>query len=299
MKDIINTLSISKILRNLFLGNIPILSEYDMFNFYSSESNLNSFAYPPFLIPIFYSYSADHYHIGLIKHWFIEREITYGEMIDGATFRTVEIAKLEEQFYQKLLFEEFVNNEDCQVTERLKKCALAFNLDLDIFRTYLEINSHKENYSYFNLPVYKENQSLDHLRNVKKYSGQFPSNFNLIIEKNLSNSCFCEIFHKEWIGYQQKKQGFSLFKKKSKYEPLPNIPEWLHPETNKKELFEKYMDQQMYGKAWLTINGPGFTPIEVGKRMQRLKEFSSEKGYHLWADFWCEKYGDQDSFIFM
>ena len=101
MEEIINNLNLSKTLQNLFLGKIPILTEYDMFKFYVQESRENAFAHPPFLIPLKYSYDADHYHIGLIKHWFTNRAITFGDMVDGVAFLTSEIAINEEQFYHK------------------------------------------------------------------------------------------------------------------------------------------------------------------------------------------------------
>lgn len=300
MNNVINNLDISKTLAGLFSGEIPILSEYSMFNLYAKEPKNQSFAHPPFLIPIFYSYDADHYHIGLVKHWFTDRKMTFGDMIDGISFTTSEIARNEQQFFHKLLFEEFVDSEDCKVTNRMKLCASAFGFDVRVFETYLEINARKKDYGYCNLPIYKKDMPLACVINAQSYTGDFPSNDKALVQKNIHRACFCEISQKPWLGYPpKKKRAFSIFSKESPTQPNIDIPEWLRFDTGKKELFEKYMAQKQNDKAWLTINGPGFTPIEVAHRLQQLKKVSNEKVFHTWVDFWCDKYADHKTFLFI
>ncbi|RQO37706.1 hypothetical protein DBR39_12515 [Chryseobacterium sp. KBW03] len=299
LENILNELNLGKELKALYKGEIPIIDEYSMFRFYIEEPKTGSFAHPPFFIPFMYSYDADHYHVGIIKHWFSDRKISFGDMIDGSGFQTNEIARNEKQLFSRLLFNEFVNSEDCIVTERLEKCAALMGLRNQNFLEFQQANqSHQQN-PECNLSIIDTNRPLSCLKENEIYDGEFPSNDKLIILSNVPKSCYFEIFQKEWIGYNKDKSGFPFFKKHPKYKPIDDIPEWLLANTNKKELFEKYIISREYDKAWFTINGIGFTPKEVGERLYRLKEFTNEKAYHLWADFWCEKYGDMDSFIFI
>ncbi|MCT2561783.1 hypothetical protein [Chryseobacterium herbae] len=299
MEELLNELNLSNELKLLYKGSIPIIDEYSMFKFYIDEKKTDSFPHPPFLIPFSYSYDADHYHMGIVKHWFTKRTISYGDMTDGCSFQTTEIARSEKQLFSRLLFDEFVNNEDCIVTERLQKCVELMGLKDFDFAEFENLNmSYAEN-AECKIDLLLEDSPLSCIAERSKYNGDFPSNDRIIIPSKIQTSCYFEIFHKEWIGYNAEKKGFSLFRKEPKYKPLEDIPEWLLPDFSKKELFEKYMEKEEFDKAWLTINGPGFTPSEVGDRLQRLKEVTNEKAYHLWVDFWCEKYGHHESFIFI
>lgn len=298
MKEILNALNIDRKLIRLSLGELNFFDEYSSKEYYGKipKTNKAEFPHPPFFIPILIDHNFAPVTEGLVKHWFIDRKETFGFMDFGSSFETSEFALTSFQFIEIISYDE-IEMRDCIITKdfenTLNKLGVESHYILELAKAD---KGHNELKSYNN-----SNELINFYKNsnIDNYQGDFPTAGDLIIPKNLENACFCEIVHKEWIGYPPKKQGFSLFKKKPKYQPVQNIPEWLKPETDKQELFEKYVNQKEYGKAWLTINGPGFTPKEVGERMQRLKAFSEEKAYHLWTDFWCEKYGDQDSFIFM
>ncbi len=300
MEEILNALKLSNELISLYRGDIPIIDEKSIFQFYINEDKTDSLPFPPFLIPFMYSYDADHYHIGIIRHWFTDRAMSFGDMTDGRAFQTIEISRNDKQLFSTLLFNEFVNNEDCIVTARLLKCTQLMGLKDDInFAEFKKLNNDYFQNPECKIPALLDNSPLSCISDNIRYNGVFPSNDSIIIPENVPNSCYFEISQKEWIGYGAEKKGFSFFRKEPKYQPIENIPEWLRPDTDKKDLFEKYFEEKELDKAWLTINGPGFNPIEVGERLQRLKEFSNEKAYHLWADFWCERYGEMDSFIFL
>ena len=109
-EELWDELSLSAELKSLFKRESPIIDEHSMFKFYIEEKKADSYPHPPFLIPFMYSYVADHYHIGIVKHWFTDREMTCGDMIDCVAFQTSEIARNEKQLFSRLLFNEFVNN---------------------------------------------------------------------------------------------------------------------------------------------------------------------------------------------
>ena len=298
MEEILNALKLDKRLINLSLGVTNLNEEYYGTKSYGLTTAGNDVGnvHPPFFIPILIDYNGTPIADGIVKHWFVDRKMSFGNMDFATTFLTGEFALTSNQFLDTIVYDQILIRDTIvsnEFLEEVKGNGINFN---EINLLVQENMDYSESKSYFKdkpLFLYDQNE------NINNYKGDYSTAGNIIISKNIAKACFCEISHLEWIGYPSKKQGFSLFKKKPKFEPLENIPEWLRPDTNKKELFEKYINSQDYGKAWLTINGPGFTPIEVGERLQRLKEFSSEKGYHLWADFWCEKYGNQDSFVFM
>ncbi len=304
MEEILKLLNIDDRIIKIISGNYKIFTSYSAWNYGNDNKDINDskeFPTPPFYIPILINYDSSPISYGFSHHFFTEREFSYGYMEFGDEFGFGEIGRTFQQFIDYILINlsiDLLESEENSIISNQKLFELTSNLTRE---KIISFSSTENTNSYLNLTSFSESCPIwvFNSSNINQYQGDFPCSENLIIEKNVEQACFCEIAHKEWIGYPPPKQAFSLFKKKPKYQPLTNIPEWLRPETNKQELFEKYMLEQEYGKAWLTINGPGFTPREVGERMQRLKAFSEEKAYQLWADFWCEKYGEQDSFIFM
>lgn len=304
MKEILELLEVHNSVQNLALGNIDFFNKYSAWEYYGSDdvNSKKNHPHPPLFIPIIINYDATPISYGITKHWFTVREMTYTYMEFSEQFETAEIARTSEQLIDSLIFEYFIdvienndidNNSKFTAMDRLR-CEYSF----DEIKRISRLNSTEQAQI---LTSFKDHQPLwlFNDQNLNKYTGSFPSNGALLNVDSISTGTYCEISHKEWIGYIAEKKGFSLFRKEPKYKPIENIPEWLRADTDKRELFERYVEEKELDKAWLIINGPGFNPIEVGERLQRLKEFSNDKAYHLWADFWCKRYGEMDSFIFL
>lgn len=301
MKEILNQLGSDPRITSISLGVTKPFDKYSSWEYYgtTTESDKSDFPFPPLFIPIIIDYNSTPVAQGFIKHWFCNRPLIYGYIDFGNGFQIGESARNADQFIKAILFEQFVNQYNSVMTDEFLNLANELKIskeDLSIFNEVSERETH--NTECF-LPTFIKNPPLNCIYNEYEYNGSYPSNENIIIEGNIDCACFFEIFQKEWIGYNAQKKGFFLFRKEPKYKPIEHIPEWLKPDIEKKELFEYYMVKKEYNKAWLTINGPGFNPNEVGERLQRLKKVSTENAFHLWADFWCSKYGHMDSFIFV
>ncbi|GEN71261.1 MULTISPECIES: hypothetical protein [Chryseobacterium] len=303
MKELLDLLGIDDRVQKLCLGNISVFREYSGWEYYGlNEVNLKkNHAYPPLFLPIIINYDATPISYGITKQWFTGREYSFTYMEFSEQFLNAEIARTADQFIDNLVFEYFIDSiEDNDISDSKKYTVLnqlRTNYSFEEIKRISRLNSTQRAQL---LNSYKEHKPLwMFVNNVSEYKGAFPTAESILNQKALFEATFFEISHKEWIGYNAEKSIFSFLKKESKYKALDNIPEWLKPETDKKESFEKYISSGEFNKAWLIINGPGFNPIEVGERLQRLKEFSDEKAYHLWADFWCDRYGDMDSFIFV
>ncbi|MDR2270466.1 MAG: hypothetical protein LBF27_06110 [Sphingobacterium sp.] len=304
MREILELLGIDKRVQELCLGNIVFFREYSSWEYYGSDDvNLKkNHPYPPLYLPIIIDYDSTPISYGITKHWFTNRELTFTYMEFSEQFLNAEIARTPDQFIDNLIFEYYVDSiEDDDIYDNAKQKVLQHlerNYSFEDIKRISRLNSTEraELLNSYNerKPLWMYNQN-----NVGEYTGAFPTAEVLVNQNAFYEAAFYEISHKEWIGYNTEKKGFSFFKKEPKFKAFDNIPDWLQPKTDKKELFEKYISTSEFNKAWLTINGPSFSPIEVGERLQRLKEFSNEKAYHLWADFWCERYGNMDSFIFI
>ncbi|MCT2561784.1 hypothetical protein [Chryseobacterium herbae] len=304
MKEILELLGVDKRVQDISLGNIHLFREYSGWESYGSDevNSKRNHPHPPLFIPIIIDYDATPISFGITKHWFTDREMCYSYMDFAAQFENAEIARTSDQLIDRLIFEYFVDvieGDEIDVNSKLtvlKKLAAEYSFE-DIKRIS-RLNSTEQVQI---LASFKEKEPLwlYSNSNINEYTGSFPSTVDLINVNGLSSGAYFEISHKEWIGYFSEKKGFSFFRKQQKYKPLENIPQWLRPNSDKSELFEEYMGKREFNKAWLIINGPGFNPIEVGERLQRLKKVSQDKAYHLWADLWCAKYGRMDSFIFI
>lgn len=296
MEEVLKKLEVDPRIIDLAMGRIPLYSEYSGYNYFGKFNEDKSFPQPPFFIPIVINYDSTPISYGIINHWFVERGRSYGDMDFAKEFEVGEFALTADQFLDSLLIEEYDNLvEENHLDEVARDFKSSAPPDL------VHKLSKNDGFNNSDLPSFSDFRPIGYFAESEQdlYKGTSPANYDFLIQKNLNNSCYCEISHKEWIGYGEKKVGFSLFKKKSPYETVENIPEWLRSETNKKELFNQYIQKRELGHAWLTINGPGFTPIEVAERLLILKEHTREEGFHLWADYWCNKYGDVDDFIFM
>ncbi|WP_326983205.1 hypothetical protein VUJ46_01270 [Chryseobacterium sp. MYb264] len=301
MNEIINEIYPDSRIIDISIGIIKPFNEYSGWEYYgtTSKNEKSDFPFPPLFIPIVIDYNSTPVAEGIIKHWFLDRTPSFGYMDFGSGFQIGESAKNSEQFIKGILFEQFLNEYNSVITDELLNLAHELNISNEELSVFNEISRREINNTECFLPSFIKNQPLNCVYNEYDYRGGYPSNENIIIDKNIDQASFFEIFHKEWIGYNAEKKGFSLFRKEPKYKPIENIPEWLKPNVDKKDLFENYIDKEELGMAWLTLNGPGFNPTEVGERLQRLKEFSNEKGFHLWVDFWCAKYGNSNSFVFI
>ncbi|RLJ79474.1 hypothetical protein [Pedobacter alluvionis] len=296
MEEVLKKLEVDSRIIDLAMGRIPLYSEYSGYKYFGKLNNEKSFPQPPFFIPIVINYDGTPVSYGIINHWFADRKSSYGDMDFANEFDVGEFALTADQFLDSLLTEEYdnlVEEGNLNEVKRVFKSSASIDLLQDL--------SKNEAFNNSDLPSFFNFKPIGYFTELEQdlYKGTFPTNNEILIERNLNKASYFEIAHKEWIGYIEKKSGFSLFKKKSPYEAAENVPEWLKPKTNKQQLFDKYVSNNEYDKAWLTINGPGFTPKEVGERLQQLKAYSNEEAYHLWVDFWCKKYGDTDTFIFI
>lgn len=304
MKEILELLGADKRVQDISLGNIHLFREYSGWEYYGSDevNSKKNHPHPPLFIPLIIDYDATPISYGITKHWFTDREMCYTYMEFAEQFENAEIARTSDQLIDRLVFEYFVDvieDDDIDINSKFTalkqlECEYSFK---DIKRiSRLNSTEQAQILTSFKekLPLWLFSNS-----NIDEYTGSFPSTVDVINVNGLISGAYFEVSHKEWIGYSFEKKGFSFFRKEQKYKAIENIPEWLKPDIDKKELFEEYMEKKEFNKAWLTINGPEFNPTQVGERLQRLKEVSHDNAFHLWADFWCEKYGNMDSFIFI
>ena len=301
MEEILHQLGIDKRITDLSLGIIRPFDKFSGWEYYGAikGNDQSEFPYPPLFIPLIIDYNSTPVADGIIKHWFTDRSISFGYMDFGNGFQLGESSRNQNQYVEGLFFEEFTDQHLSIINGELLDKANELRLSENQVTTFKKISDKKQHNTECYLPSFVSDPPLNCVQTENLYKGTYPSNNKFLIERNLNKASFFEIFHKEWIGYKPSKDCFNWFKKKLHFKQAEHIPEWLRPETNKHQLFDKYIINNEYDKAWLIINGPEFTPKEVGERLQQLKAYSNEKAYHLWADFWCRKYGHMDTFIFI
>ncbi|MCW3167041.1 hypothetical protein OMO38_00745 [Chryseobacterium sp. 09-1422] len=304
MKEILELLGVDKRIIDLCAGKIFFFSKYSAWEYYDLDevNSQKNFAFPPFFLPIIINYDSTPISYGLTKNWFTNREATFSYMEFSDQFLTAEIARTPDQFIDTLILEYFIDiieNIDISNIEKnqtLNRLDLKYNFDE--IKRLSGLNSTEWSSE---LKSFKEKQPLwmYKMQNVSDYTGFYPSAGELLNTDAIQESSYFEITKKEWIGYNAEKKGFFLFRNEPKYKSVNDIPKWLQPDQDKKDLFDLYITTSQLNKAWLIINGPGFTPSEVSARLQILKQFSNEKAFHLWVNFWCARYGESDSFVFI
>ena len=222
------------------------------------------YGYPPALIPI-WSQGASPKYFGVWKHWFVKREQTYVEMFISADRLTSEIARTPEQFLcfaviSAIVEQDGINNE----IESFCRSAKIDNLE-EIDRITLEFGDNPS--GFIGLEQFKEKIPLNSISNTMLYSGDFPF---IGSDGALINYETCTEFEMDRDIVRDKSINM-------------DFPEWLASGASKLYIFDKYVSEGEFGRAWLSLNSRGWSIADARVALTRLAESSGDLDFNCLA----------------
>ncbi|MBK4217700.1 hypothetical protein JJJ17_17345 [Paracoccus caeni] len=217
------------------------------------------YGFPPALIPIVSDGSLPLY-VGLWKHWFLPRTPSFVEVSVSDDYRTEEIARTEDQLTQLMVARLIVHRDGIDDEVR----AFAADLDvenLDEIDAFTDLSGDDLS-AYAALPAFS-NRTPRIASQDGDYSGEFP-----------------------FAGqYDADRQAFFEF------EDLPPAAEalWLDPVSDKAAAFDHFMAQSEFAKAWLTINGTGWSFADAALAITELSRApSADPLFRRMAEIWSQ-----------
>ncbi len=265
LKKIIEISSFDKRIKTLsdLSGNIPYHDDYN---------NIHDYWYPhpPCLIPLFLGYGAS--YKGFLLHFFNDRDITFIEYnLENGYF--YEIAKNTDQLITLLILNMII------IKDEVSDDIVKFSMQLD-FENLKEVDhfslEYGDNPKDFDKLVFF-NKEMPSKYIDKGYSNDYPSTLTSINESILKNSCSFEIINKKSLN------------------DINDIPKWLQPTSNKKELFNTFISNNQFKEAWLTLNSHEWKLIDVVEGLNILKTKTDNQLFHLVADNWISGWQNSDA----
>jgi len=265
LKQIFQKLGISDDLQKLIFGDIkvPILVEYRSIYQYWHP-------HPPCLIPMFLD-NGEAYQ-GILHHFFCNRKTTFVKWSFETDYFS-EIARNENQLFTIMVLNMIINDEG--ITKRIIDFCKSIN-----FEKYPEIDEYALNHgdnldNPTDLIYYNEHTPFIYIKDYKVYDGDFPSSLTTINPKEIFNS-----------------SSYELPERRLESNEIDEISEWLKNDTDKKNLFDQFVDNNQLKEAWFTLNSKDWYLKDVANALESLKEKTSDTLFHLVANNWLERWNE-------
>lgn len=226
------------------------------------------YGFPPALIPI-WSRGARPKYLGIWKHWFGQRDISFVEMYVSSGRMTYEIARSSEQFFSYVILSAIVEEDGLTPEiERFSKLVAIENLD-DIDRVSMESGDSPAGFQ--KLTQFCNNAPLNCVSDIDSYSGSFP-----VVTPS---------------GYFARLETASEFEFPiESMEILSKIgsrPPWLINATESRlSLFKRYLDEGDFKSAWFALNSRGWSIEDARIAIQDLADAAKNQQFDLLVSAW-------------
>lgn len=234
----------------------------------------DDYGFPPALIPLCNEHSNPVY-LGLWKHWFSDRELSYGYLNLEQGYPFVETARTAEQFKLALYLLVYGMSEwsDDDDVAQANKFGQSLGLDVGMMARAAEV--------YSTTGVISSYDALPHLPgvapfdtrlplravNASEYEGDFPNDQMELKEATLARVCGLELTE-------------GLYRRIAE---LDAPPLWL-TSTDKPTAFDLYLEVGDFSAAWMTLNSPGWTIAAIQKALSALAEAANDTAFSVFAD---------------
>lgn len=220
-----------------------------------------SYGFPPAILPI-WSDSAGPYYIGVLHHWFGDRETTFVEYhVESKRF--TELARSADQLRIRIVFDFLCNVPD---GEEVAEFASALGLcPLDEFEDFFA--EYEDEVDIANHPAFQGSLPLSLVSKNDKYSGDFPLGF-----ANLKRYC----------GFEVGREVVAQAK---------DVPPW-YGELAKPKLFESLLRSKDYQAAWFCLNTTGWNSAEMKAAIRQLSSSVDVNGLSLLSNWLMERIPD-------
>lgn len=258
IEKITDHLSLDIHLKELVLNkiSIPVVDDYNFVKDYW-------YAHPPSLIPLFLGYGAS--YKGILHHFFTDRKNTFVEYYLEHGYIS-EIARNPKQFLTLLLLKMIIIEDE--LTDRIVDFSknIGYNNLNEVDNFVLEYGDDPKDFD--KLIFFDNNPPFKYLKDISKYDGDYPCSLNILNNLQLQNTSSFEVSNMEFL------------------KPFKNIPQWLNPTNNKKDLFDNYLEEGSLKEAWFTLNSEGWLLKDVANALEIFKSKTDDHLFHLVADNW-------------
>ena len=234
------------------------------------------YGFPPAMIPIWSNPDAMIY-TSYWKHWFTKRVPAFVKVFPQINFGVKEISRSFNQLYQYLIIQEICVEDE--LTDDVLKLSVKLGVNNIRELDNLTLDTGDDPVGLLELPEFQKDAPLFCYKDTTLYQGDFPHENMNLIESNLTQICSLEV--KEALN--------------KKIQSLPNCPDWLK-NTNKEELFDKYLNNKEFSNAWFTLNSHGWLFKDTKKALQALGKAVDDSKFHALVEAWCSlnhtKYND-------
>jgi hypothetical protein len=226
------------------------------------------YGFPPALIPI-WSRGTRPKYLGIWKHWFVQRDISFVEMYVASGRMTYEVAKSSEQFFSYVILSAIVEEDGLTPEiEHFSKLVAIENLD-DIDRISIETGDSPAGFT--KLTQFCNNVPLNCVSDVDSYSGSFPVAMS--------------------SGYSARLETASEFEFPiESMEILSKIdrrPPWLVNTTEScLSLFKRYLAEGDFKGAWFALNSRGWSIKDARVAIQDLADAAKNQQFDLLVSAW-------------
>jgi hypothetical protein len=232
------------------------------------ESPFDWFGFPPALIPIWSDGSSPSY-LGIWKHWFTDRHLTYVEMYVEQSHRVFEVARTEDQFFCRSLIYAIIAADG--VTSAVKNFANEIGINNLSEIDELTLNTGDDPKKFIRLPQFVSKTPLETIGDAKAYDGDFPTGDFSKSQSWLRKTCtfeFNEQILSDWPCGLEK-------------------PRWLRGQEQL-PLFNELLSLGDLENAWLTLNSTGWTFADAVVAIQQLAQTARDESFNLLASAWIE-----------
>jgi len=267
---------------NLLVENLNLLPNY--FLYVRPLTNMKV-PTPPAFIPMTDSGEFGINKQGIIKHWFTRREVIYTTIYSGS-INYIEEARRFETFITKLFLDWLMIEEE--VTPEMEKMVnlLAYDRFDEVYKFFEQYGHNlcyiKKLKYYIRLDTTSntitpfENEEI-----LLNYSGDFPtSSKGFVSIENLNQASSFEI--------HENTQNI--------VKSLKDVPPWLDLNLSKKYLFDRYIEEKKFDKAWLTLNSTGWKLADVANGLELLAQKTNDSDFNILTEQWIKSW--RDSFYY-
>lgn len=226
------------------------------------------YGFPPALIPI-WSRGARPKYLGIWKHWFVQRDISFVEMYVASGRMTYEVARSSEQFFSYVVLSAIVEADGLTPEiEHFSKLVAIENLD-DIDQVSIE--SGDSPVGFQKLMQFHSNVPLNCVSDFDSYSGSFP-----VVLPN---------------GYSARLENASEFEFPiESMEVLSKIdgrPPWLVNTTEScLSLFKMCLAEGDFKGAWFALNSRGWRIEDARVAIQELADAAKDQQFDIMVSAW-------------
>jgi hypothetical protein len=221
--------------------------------------------FPPALCPIWCDPSLP-YYLGVWKHWFGSRQTSF-VALNVEAGKVYEVARTPEQLFCHFILSAIIIHDD--VSPAIKQFASAVGIKNLHEINATSLKSGDDPHGCTAISQFRQDVPAQTMTDMRHYTGDFPTGIFSGTTRWWERSCAFEVpddILESWPS---------------------NIPQppWLSP-GNRNDMFERFLRNGEYFKAWLTLNSQGWSISDAKRAISALSLVANDFSFSLLAKAW-------------